>query len=215
MNPVDISLYGIVDPEHCNGRPLHDLARISAENGATLIQYRDKKNGVREMIAIAKAIAASLADTGVPFIVNDRVDVALASGAAGVHLGQQDMHVSDARNLLGPDGIIGLSIKTIDEASTCPVEVIDYAFIGGVFDTRSKDNPTAIGMHGWRERADILAAAKPELPLGAIAGIDASNVSDVISEGCGGVAIISALYLAADLASATKEIRSKIEEARS
>ncbi len=215
MNPVDISLYGIVDPEHCKGRVMDELARISAENGATLIQYRDKISDTRQMIDHANAIAEALSGTGAPFIVNDRVDVALASGAAGVHLGQQDMHVADARRLLGPDAIIGLSIKTLEDAENCPTDVIDYAFIGGVFETRSKTNPTAIGMHGWKERASIISAKSSSLPLGAIAGIDVTNVSEVIAEGCDGIAVISALYMVDDVAMATRELKSKIEEVRS
>lgn len=215
MNPVDISLYGIVDPEHALGRPLHELARLSAESGVTLIQYRDKVNSIRTMIENACAIREALAGTHVPLIINDRVDVALAARADGVHLGQQDMRIEHARPILGEKAIIGLSIKTTDEAEACPVGKIDYAFVGGVFDTRSKNNPAAIGMDGWQLRANLIKNQAPDMPVGAIAGIDAENVAEVIRAGADGVAIISALYRAEDVSGATKAIAQKITEARS
>lgn len=212
MNACDVTLYGIVDPERSNRRPVDVLARASAENGATLIQYRDKKSETRGMIDNARAIKAALAGTNVPLIINDRVDVALACDADGVHLGQQDMPIEDARALLGPKAIIGISIKTIEEAKACPVEIIDYAFVGGVFVTQSKNNPTAIGIDGWIERANIIKNLKPDLPVGAIAGIDESNIVSLFEAGCDGVAIISALYMADDVAAATQTLSNLIKE---
>lgn len=211
MNPVDISLYGIVDPEHCLGRDMAELARLSVENGVTLVQYRDKKNGIREMIENARALCAALEGTNVPLIVNDRVDVALAAGAGGVHLGQQDMTAGDARSILGETAIIGLSVKTLDEARTCPVNLIDYAFVGGVFETRSKDNPAAVGMDGWLERANLIKNLSPDLPVGAIAGIDHTNAATVMAAGCDGIAVISAIYRAPDVAAATTNLRNAME----
>jgi len=212
MKPFDITLYGIIDPAHCNGRPLGELARVSAENGVTLIQYRDKHNDVREMIQNVNAIRQALVGTGVSVIVNDRVDVALATMVEGVHLGQQDMKVQDARDVLGDQAIIGLSVKTLEQAKACPVEVIDYAFVGGVFPTRSKDNPTAIGIEGWKERALLIRAKQASFPVGAIAGIDENNVASLIEAGCDGIAVISALYMQQDVAGATRAMRLAVGE---
>ena len=214
MNPVDISLYGIVDPNRSKGRSLAELARASAETGATLIQYRDKLSDVRGMIETAKSIKQSLEGTGVPFIVNDRVDIALASNADGVHLGQEDMKAEDARKLLCQNAILGLSIKTAEQAENAPIEILDYAFVGGVFETQSKDNKTSLGIHGWMEIANILKNRSPDLPVGAIAGIDESNISSLFEAGCDGVAMISALYMADDVAQATKNLRNLIDEVR-
>lgn len=214
MNAVDITLYGIVDPNRSKGRSLAELAKTSAENGATLIQYRDKQNDIRSMIENAKSIKQSLEGTNVPFIVNDRVDIALASGADGVHLGQEDMIAADARRLLGQEAIIGLSIKTNEQAEAAPVEILDYAFVGGVFDTQSKDNKSSIGIHGWTEIANLLKNRSFDLPVGAIAGIDESNIASLFEAGCDGVAMISALYMADDVAAATKELANLIEEVR-
>ncbi len=214
MNQVDISLYGIVDPNRSRGRPLAELAKTSAENGATLIQYRDKQNDIRTMVENAKDIKQALQETSVPFIINDRVDLALACDADGIHLGQEDIKTEDARKLLGPNAIIGLSIKTQEQAENAPVEFLDYAFVGGVFDTQSKRNPTSIGIHGWIEIANILKNRSFNLPVGAIAGVDESNIGSLFEAGCDGVAMISALYMEDDIAAATKAFRELIDEVR-
>lgn len=191
-----------------------EIVRQSVEHGVTLVQYRDKISDIGTMITNARAIQKAIADFGVPLIVNDRVDVALASGAAGVHLGQQDMDVRDARRVMGQDAIIGLSIKKIDEARVCPVELIDYAFVGGVFVTQSKDNPDAIGIDGWCERAGILKSLASDLPVGAIAGIDETNAAQLATTGCDGIAVISAIYRQLDVVAATRRLRETWEHAR-
>src|SRR3954447_7368759 len=149
---VDLRLYALVDPEHAGGRDLAELSRLVAQGGATLVQLRDKCSDTRPMVERARAIKAALAPLNISLLVNDRVDVALASGADGVHVGQQDMAVEDARRLLGPRAIIGLSIKTVALANAAPVELIDYVGVGGFYATISKDNPAPpIGTAGLRE----------------------------------------------------------------
>src|SRR6266852_3969345 len=111
---VDLRLYVIVDPQVSAGHDLADLARMLAAGGATLVQLRDKLSDTRVMVERARAIKAALG--AVPLLINDRVDVALASGADGVHIGWDDMAPADARRLLGPDAIIGLSINTLQRA---------------------------------------------------------------------------------------------------
>src|SRR5271163_4838799 len=110
--PVDLRLNAIVDPERSGGHDLAELARLCAEGGATLVQLRDKHSETRAMVEAARAIKTALAPYAVPFVVNDRIDVALAAKADGVHIGPDDMAVEDARRLLGADAIIGLSIKS-------------------------------------------------------------------------------------------------------
>src|SRR6187200_1913808 len=123
---VDVRLNAIVDPERANGRSLADLTRLVVAGGATLIQLRDKHGATRRMIEQARAIMAVLAGTGVPLVVNDRVDVALAAGADGVHVGEDDMRVEDARRLLGPKAIVGLSIKSVALANAAAIGELDY-----------------------------------------------------------------------------------------
>ena len=213
MKP-DILLYGILDPEHCGGRNLAKLAFIAATNGATLLQYRDKVNDAPEQIKNVLAILKALQGTKIPLIINDHVNVAAATKAGGVHLGQSDMNVEEARKILGTEKFIGLSIKTREEAKTAPVDEIDYAFIGGVFETKSKINPSGIGIAGWQDLANILRAKRSGLPIGAIAGITSANVGEIMEAGADGVALISGLFLADDVAVACQTMRRKIASVR-
>jgi thiamine-phosphate pyrophosphorylase len=209
---LDLRLNAIVDPERCGGHDLVALSREVAAGGATLVQLRDKQNETRMMIDEARAIKAALAPLGVPFVVNDRVDVALAAGADGVHLGQDDMAAADARALLGPRAIIGLSIKSAAEAQSAPIELIDYAGVGGVYATLSKVQETApIGPEGLAGVTRILRDRAASLPVVGIAGIDAANAGAVIAAGADGVAVISALALVADPADAARAIRAAVD----
>jgi thiamine-phosphate pyrophosphorylase len=211
---VDVRLYALVDPARANGRPLPELARQVVAGGATLLQLRDKTSDTRVLVEEARAIRAALAGSGVPLLINDRVDVALAAGAEGVHVGQDDMAVADARALLGPQAIIGLSIKTVAQAEAAPIELLDYACIGGVFATTSKDNPDPpIGLAGLRRVVETFRARRADFPVGAIAGIDASNAAEVVAAGADGVAVISTLSLAPDPAAATRELRKVLDQA--
>ena len=209
---LDLRLNAIVDPERSGGHGLVALSRAIAAGGATLIQLRDKQNETRMMVDEARAIKAALASLGVPFVVNDRVDVALAARADGVHLGQEDMAVADARALLGPDAIIGLSIKNSAEAQSAPVELIDYAGVGGVYATLSKVQEAApLGPEGLADVVRILRNRAPGLPIVGIAGIDAANAGAVIDAGADGVAVISALSLVADPAAAARALRAAVD----
>jgi thiamine-phosphate pyrophosphorylase len=210
---VDLSLYAIVDPAVAGGRTLTDLAGAVA-GSATLVQLRDKHGGTRAMVEEARALQSVLAPAGVPLLVNDRVDVALAAEADGVHIGQDDMSPADARLLLGRTAIIGLSIKTIEQAQAAPLAQLDYVAIGGVYGTTSKDNTSApIGLAGLRAIVQAVRARNPDFPICAIAGINGGNAADVIAAGADGVAVISALSLASDPAAAAQNLRSAVDGA--
>jgi thiamine-phosphate pyrophosphorylase len=135
---VDLRLYALVDPDRSGGHELGELSRKLVQGGATLVQLRDKTGPTLRMIEEARAIKAALAGSFVPLLINDRVDVALAAGADGVHVGWDDMPVADARRLLGREAIIGLSIKTRVQIERAPLELLDYVCIGGVFETSSR-----------------------------------------------------------------------------
>jgi thiamine-phosphate pyrophosphorylase len=214
MTNCDITLYGILDPNRSQGRDLADLAIAAAKGGATILQYRDKNAPIRELIEKGRKIKSALSGTGVPLLINDRVDAALAIGADGVHIGQDDMSAKDARQLLGRDAIIGLTIKTAAHAKLAPVGFLDYVCIGGVYNTLSKDNAVSIGIDGWWTIASYFRAKSPSLPIGAIAGIDASNIEEVIQAGADGVAIISAMFMVDDVESISQELIKKIMIAR-
>ena len=214
MMRADLRVYALLDPEHAGGRDLAALARDVAAGGATLVQLRHKHGNTREMIRDAVAIKAALAPFGVPLLINDRVDVALAAGAEGVHVGWDDMEPADARRLLGPEAIIGLSIKTQQQVAAAPIAALDYVCIGGVFATRSKDNPDPpIGLAGLRALLAAIRTRAPDLPAGAIAGIDAGNAAEVVGAGADGVAVISALSLAADPKAAAQHLRATVDAA--
>jgi thiamine-phosphate pyrophosphorylase len=210
--PLDLRLNAIVDPERAGGRDLVELARLAAQGGATLVQLRDKRSETRRMIERARAIKAALAPLGIPFVVNDRVDVALAARADGVHVGPDDMAPKDARALLGPDAVIGVSIKSVAAAQAAPVGVFDYAGVGGVYATLSKeqDNPP-IGQEGLARIAAVLRGRAPNIPVVGIAGIDAGNAAAVIAAGADGVAVISALSLAPDPEAAARALRAVVD----
>jgi thiamine-phosphate pyrophosphorylase len=212
----DISLYGIIDPQIARGRSLADLAGIAARSGMTLLQFRAKTIETRQMIAEARAIHDALAGTGVPLLINDRVDVALAAGAEGVHIGRDDMHPLDARRLLGPEAIIGATVKSSDDLASLTGMPISYACIGGVFQTIHKDNADPpLGVEGFRilrrEASERLGA----LPVGAIAGITLENLGGLIAAGADGVAVIGALFGSDDVGGAARAMASAIAAARS
>jgi thiamine-phosphate pyrophosphorylase len=209
---LDLRLNAIVDPEHAGGYPLADLAAACARGGATLVQLRDKLSETRPFIEEARAVKQALTPFAVPFVINDRVDVAMASGADGVHLGQDDMAVEDARRLLGSDAIIGLSIKSIEEAEAAPVDAIDYVGSGGIYATSSKQQKnTPIGPAGLARIIAVLRRRAPDLPVCGIAGIDASNAAEVIAVGGDGVAVISALSLVPSPETAARQLREIVD----
>jgi thiamine-phosphate pyrophosphorylase len=210
---VDLRLYALVDPAVSGGRPLKDLAQRIA-GSATLVQLRDKHGSTRSMVEEARNLRAVLEPHGVPLLVNDRVDVALAAEADGVHIGQDDMAPEDARLLLGRTAIIGLSVKTVEQAKAAPLAILDYVAIGGVFGTTSKDNTAApIGINGLQTIVQTIRARKPNYPICAIAGINSDNAADVITAGADGVAVISALSLAPDPTVAAQNLRAVVDDA--
>ncbi|KQT69654.1 MULTISPECIES: thiamine phosphate synthase [unclassified Aureimonas] len=213
MPAPDIRLYALVDASLGADR-LPTLAGLAARNGATLIQYRDKTAGTRAMVERARAIRAALAGTGVPLLVNDRVDVALAAGAEGVHLGREDMLPGEARALLGPNAIIGITVKNEADAHGAASPCVDYACIGGVFETLSKKNPDApVGLEGLAHLRALVRTVRPEIPVGAIAGIDLARTPLVLAAGADGVALISALFRAKDVPETARAFRAAVDAA--
>ena len=209
---VDLRLYALLDPERAGGATLGGLAQAVADGGATLVQLRDKLGSTRQLVAQARDLKAVLAPRSIPLLVNDRVDVALAAAADGVHVGQDDMEPEDARRLLGPEAIIGLSVKTVAQAQAVPVGVVDYVCIGGVFATASKHNPEPpVGIDGLKSILAVIRRRAPQLPIGAIAGIDATNAAAVMDAGVDGIAVISALSLAADVSEAARALRGIVD----
>jgi thiamine-phosphate pyrophosphorylase len=214
MEQLDLRLYAIVDPENTGGHDLVDLARAVAAGGATLVQLRDKVNDTASIIAEARVLKAALAPFGVPLIVNDRVDVALAADADGVHVGQEDMGVEEARRMLGPAPFIGLSIRTVEQAAAAPLALLDYVGIGGVYATASKTSgKSPIGLDGLRKIVQVFRERIGNFPTCGIAGITAANAEPVIAAGANGVCVISALSHRPDPQAAAHELRAVVDAA--
>ena len=206
----DPTLYLVVGGDAVRGRAVADVVAAAVRGGVTLVQLREKTLPDAEVIASARALIELLTPLGIPLIVNDRVEVAIAAGAAGVHLGQDDVHAGRARSLLGPDGIVGVSAGTPAEVATVSAALSDYVGVGSVFPTASKaDAGAAIGIAGLR----ALQARLP-LPVVAIGGIHAGNVAEVAATGVAGVAVVSAICGADDPEDAARSLRQAIAAGR-
>ena len=179
------------------------LTEMAIAGGADTIQYRQKSGPTREMIRVATELRDICHQSGIPFIVNDRLDVAMASQADGVHLGQDDFPIPLARNLLGPEVIIGGSASTLEEARKCLLEGADYIGFGPVFPTSSKDDAGPVSGLGLLEQV----IREIPLPIIAIGGIIGANTLPVIQTGAHGIAVISAVCCQEDPREATKSLR--------
>jgi thiamine-phosphate pyrophosphorylase len=204
---VDYSLYLVTDRSLSCGRANLDIVRAAIAGGATCVQLREKHCPIREFIDEARALKALLAIAGVPLIINDRLDVAMAVGADGVHLGQSDMHIRDARRLAGTAMIIGISAESVEDALHAEAEGADYIGVSPVFATPTKnDTAPALGLEGIRA---IRAAVT--LPLVGIGGIQQENAADIIRAGADGVAVVSAIVSAPCPRSAATALRQQIQ----
>lgn len=206
----DATLYLVVGSDAVRRRAVTDVVAAAVRGGVTLVQLREKTLSDVEMIASARVLIDLLGPLGVPLIINDRVEVAMAAGAAGVHLGQDDLDAARARALLGPDGIIGVSAGTTAETATVSTSLADYVGVGAVYPTTSKaDAGAAIGIAGLR----ALQARLP-LPVVAIGGIHAGNAAEVAATGVAGVAVVSAICGADDPEDAARSLRLAIAAGR-
>jgi thiamine-phosphate pyrophosphorylase len=203
-------LYVITDEAIAGGLSHEEIARRAIAGGADVIQLRDKVCGCRELCRIGRALRTITMKTGTLFIVNDRLDVALACGADGVHLGQNDIRVGVARQIAPPKFIIGVSVGTVDEAVRAEEEGADYLAISPVFSTASKYN--AGPGHGLDVLHQITRSVS--VPVIAIGGINQDNVREVMAAGADGVAVISAVGGSPDITIAARELKKLISEYR-
>lgn len=206
----DLSVYLITDRAFCGARGLIATVRQAIAGGATMVQLRDPVSKTRALIDEARALSALLKPAGIPFIVNDRVDIALAAGADGVHVGQSDMAPADARALIGPRKILGLSITGEADLDGADLDGVDYLGVGPIYPTLTKSDaaaPMAIG--GLRA-----IRARTKLPIVAIGGLHAGNAGEAIEAGADGIAVVSAICAAPDAEAAAQELRDVVAEAR-
>lgn len=197
-----LRLYLVTDPVLCGSRGVLDVCRKAMAAGVGFLQLRDKTASTRNLVEQAKALTRLSNHHHALFVVNDRVDVALASGAHGVHLGADDMPVATARRLMGPEALIGASVRTPEEAVAAWNDGADYLAANIVFHTPTKPDPREpLGLSG----VTLLAGATP-LPLVAIGGINITNARSVIDAGAAGIAVVSAIMSAPDPALAARQL---------
>jgi thiamine-phosphate pyrophosphorylase len=197
-----LRLYLVTDPVLCGPRGVIDVCRKALAAGVGFLQLRDKSACTRDLIEQAEALTALSNRHQALFVVNDRVDVAMASGAHGVHLGADDMPLATARRLMGPEALIGASVRTPEEALAAWNDGADYLAANIVFHTPTKPDPREpLGLSG----VTLLAGATP-LPLVAIGGINITNARNVIDAGAAGIAVVSAIMSAPDPALATRKL---------
>ena len=198
----NLSLYLVTDRPLSLGRPIEEVVVAAVEGGVTMVQLREKDCPTGEFITLARALKGALAPHGVPLIINDRVDVALAVDADGVHIGQSDMSYEDARRLLGPDKIIGLSVENFSDLERANSLEVDYVGISPVYGTPTKsDTAEPFGLEGLR-RAVSLSAHPPV----AIGGMNATTIGEVMQTGVDGVAVVSAICSAPSPKAAAQEL---------
>ncbi len=202
MRPRILSgLYIILDPSVCPDRPLVEVLRASATAGASLFQYRNKTASMRDAYAEALVLRQAAAQAGALFIVNDRCDLALAVDADGVHLGQGDLPLDLARNMMGPDKLIGISTHNPEQVTAATGGKPDYLGFGPIFKPASKqDHDPVVGLEGLR-----VVRRLTSLPVFAIGGIQIEQVGDVMKAGADGVAVISAIMKAVDIREAVRK----------
>lgn len=207
---MDWSLYVITDARLARGRSHEEVIEAAIAGGATIVQYREKEGPTRKLVDEARSLRELTRRHGVPFIVNDRLDVALAVDADGVHVGQDDLPASIARRLIGPEKILGVSATNLEEALRAEQDGADYLGVGPIFATPTKpDAAPPMGLEGLAE-----VCRRVSIPVVAIGGINDQNAAAVIEAGADGVAVVSAVVAAPDVAAAARRLREVVEAAR-
>jgi len=206
--PFTLDLYLVTDRDLSLDRPLRDIVEKAVKGGVTMVQLREKSASTREFIQEAMEIRHLLRQYDIPLIINDRVDVALAIDADGVHLGQSDMHWKMARQLLGPDKIIGLSVEKAEQLEEANDADIDYIGISPVFTTPTKKElENGLGLKATSE-----IARNSNHPSVAIGGINLTNVTDVLRTGTNGVSVVSAICSAEEPEAAARQMAEIIKQ---
>jgi len=207
MKKIDLSLYAITDERFLNVFNIFDAVERAILGGATVVQYRAKRKSAREMYEEALLVREATKLHNVPFIVNDRLDLALAVKADGVHVGQTDLPVSAIREIVGKDFIVGLSTHNINQVKLANEEgLADYLGFGPVFPTTTKENPDPVtGVENLCRAVEI-----SEIPIVAIGGINEKNISKVLKCKPSGVAVVRALFESGDPYENAKKLKLRI-----
>lgn len=203
----DLLLYAVTDRHWLDGRRLIDVVRESLDGGVTMVQLREKTLEEGKFLEEAKELQALCRERGVPFLVNDNVEIAREMNADGVHVGQSDMEALDVRAILGPDKILGVSAQTVEQAVLAEKHGADYLGVGAVFPTGSKDDADDVSYDTLKAICQAVS-----IPVVAIGGITQQNVEKLAGSGICGVAVISAIYAAKDVKAAAADLKTTVKE---
>ncbi|MEE4265005.1 MAG: thiamine phosphate synthase [Desulfobacteraceae bacterium] len=207
---IDYSLYLVTDRGLARGRSTLEVVKAAVSGGVTCIQLREKDCSTREFIEQALAMKSFLEARNIPLIINDRLDVALAVAADGVHLGQNDMPLEMARKIAGRSMLIGISAESVQDAIAAENGGADYLGVSPIFATPTKtDTAPPLGLEGLQE-----IRKQVKIPLVGIGGLNKSNAAEAIRSGADGVAVVSAIVAANDPAASAKTLKQIIDEAR-
>ena len=210
MNSFDLSLYLVTDQGLSKGRTHEYIVEEAVKGGVSIVQLREKDISSRAFYNLAKSLIALLKPLNIPLIINDRLDIALAVDADGLHIGQNDLPYSIARKLLGKDKIIGLSVETIKQAKQANNSDVDYIGLSPVFSTNTKlDINTPLGLSGVKEIASFTKHKTV-----AIGGINSTNAKELIASGVDGIAVVSAIVSHENPQKAASELREIIKHAK-
>lgn len=206
MKSFDLSLYFVTDRSLSLGRSIESIVEQAANGGVTMVQLREKECSSREFYDLAIKLKQCLKPFNIPLIINDRLDIALACDAEGLHIGQSDIPYPVARKIFGKDKIIGLSVESLQDALDANQTDVDYIGISPVFSTATKtDTAPELGLEGVRK---IMSISKH--PSVGIGGINITNAADILSSGANGIAVVSAIMSAKDPQQATIELKNII-----
>jgi thiamine-phosphate pyrophosphorylase len=200
-----VQLYVIADKKICGERNIEEVVLQAIDGGAQMIQYRDKDSDDDKFFNLASKLGTICRARNVPFIINDRVEIALKLDADGVHLGQEDMQMKEAREIIGNEKIIGKSAETIQQAKMAEEEGADYVGVGPIFHTLSKKIENPIGLNIIREAKESL-----KIPFFLIGGINLNNLDSVIQAGGKRIAVISVLVLSDDVKLSAMKLLEKL-----
>lgn len=203
----DLLLYAVTDRYWLNGRTLKEVVKESLDGGITFLQLREKMLDEDTFLEEARELQEISREYGVPFVVNDNVDIAIAMDADGVHVGQNDMEAGNVREKLGPDKVIGVSAQTVEQAILAEKRGADYLGVGAVFPTGSKDDADDVSYDTLKAICEAVS-----IPVIAIGGITEQNVLELAGSGICGIAVISAIYAQKNIRQSTENLKTAVEQ---
>jgi len=208
VNKEAMRLYAVTDRKWLGGNSFRDQVEACIKGGVTFVQLREKNIPFEEYVQLGKEIRQVTNQYHIPFVINDEVEVAIACGADGVHVGQQDMEAGNVRRKIGEERILGVSVQTASQALLAQEQGADYLGVGAIFSTATKTDADAVSFETLKEICSAVS-----IPVVAIGGISKETILKLKGSGIDGVAVVSAIFAQEDICKASRELRTLSEEA--